>query len=90
MKDKLREVDPALVVAERARALDRLHEREQAGEGYFAFGELRSIIAALDGLADTTELKDRLAKLANDPACEQGPSRRRLTSNGNVLWKQTF
>jgi hypothetical protein len=72
MKDKLREVDAALVAAERDRAIERLHEREQAGEVYFAWGEVRSMIAVLEGLADTDVLKDRLAKLANDPAVRAG------------------
>lgn len=72
MKDKLRAVDPTVIAAERARAVERLHEREQAGEALFAWEELRSMTAPLEGLTDTAALKDELAKLAIDPAVRAG------------------
>jgi len=67
MKDKLREQDKALIGAALARANENLQKREQAGEIYFESGEMRSVIAEFDGLADTSGLKARLAVLEKNP-----------------------
>ncbi len=72
MKDNLREGDKVFVSAELARAIERLRKREEAGELYFAWEETRSVLAAFDGLTDTSALKGRLTALADNPSVKAG------------------
>ncbi len=72
MKDNLRDQDRGIVNAEFARATDRLRQREDAGDLYFAVGEYRAVAATFDGLTDTSELKKRLSALADSPAFREG------------------
>jgi len=64
-----------MIGAEFVRATARLHERENAGDLYFAVGEYRAAIATFDGLTDTAELKQRLSALAGSPAVGEGAKR---------------
>jgi len=72
MKDSLREMDKNFVSAELARSSGRLRKRDETGEVYFAWGETRSTIAAFEGLADTSALKERFAALDRNPAIRSG------------------
>jgi hypothetical protein len=72
MRDNLRDKDRTFISAEFTHATYRLHQREQAGELYFALGEYRAVAATFDGLADTSELKKRTTALAESPAVREG------------------
>jgi len=72
MKDNLRDQDKGIISAEFVRATDRLRQREDAGDPYFAVGEYRAMAATFDGLTDTSELKKRLSALADSPAVREG------------------
>jgi len=72
MKDSLRARDSGMINAEMTQAAGRLRQREDAGELYFAVGEYRAVVAAFDGLADTSILKERLRSIADNPAVRAG------------------
>jgi len=72
MKDNLRDHDKDIIRAEFTRASDRLRQEEAAGNLYFAVEEYRPVIDTFDGLTDTSDLKKRLAVLADSPAVLKG------------------
>jgi hypothetical protein len=72
MKENLRDQDKNIISSEFSRATDRLRQRENAGDLYFAVGEYRATIDTFDGLTDTSALKQRLDALAGKPAVREG------------------
>ena len=67
--------DDSFVAAQAAKEAERAHQLEESGDLYAAWKEYRQAAESLDGLGDSTALRERAVALEKDKAIREGAKR---------------